>query len=479
MTQLTQNHFTPPLPRVGAGAFREMGERVHLLRGALATTPGQIRLAMAGIWVLALVFACATWLALDRHRQDMQTIGRDSAPSIIAAESIKWNFADLHGNVIRRFLGSPQQASDAAAAVHELRTNVTNQLLVAAENITYGDAERTPIRDLMNGMASYDDAVAQAVALHDHYDGTNFEHIRDAEQIASGTIIPAAEALDKANQAALDNGYTEQRTAAGHATALLIVTGVMLLAALAGVQILMQRRTHRWLSPALAAAALLTLGWTCWIVTAVTAETHDLKVVKEDAFDSIGVMWRARADAFCAQSHLSLSLLDPTVSRAARESFDRETSRLAALPDGVTFDQVQNAVSGGGLPPAGFQGCIGVELRNITFDGEQDAANQMLARFAHYKAVAERVREAQSSGNRAAAIALCLGDGNDQARGALKAFDEALNHVLEINQQAFDQAVERGFQDVGGFGPWNIGVALAIAILTYTGLSPRLREYTL
>jgi len=305
------------------------------------------------------------------------------------------------------------------------------------------------------------------------------EHMRDAEQLAHGTIIPAAEALDQANQSALNDGYTEQQSAAGNATALLIIASVILLAALAGVQILMQRRMHRRLSPALVAAAILTVVWTCWIVTALGAETRDLKVVKEDAFDSIGVIWRARADAFSAQSHLSLSLLDPVEAKAAQQAFEKETSRLAALSEGVTFDQVQSAVSGGGLPPAGFHGYIGDELRNITFDGEQDAANQMLGRYAHYMAIADQVQEAQRAGNTAPSIELCLGEKGDQARGALKDFDDALNRVLQINQQAFDQAVDRGFADVGGFGILNICTAFSIAILTHFGLSQRLRDYTL
>jgi hypothetical protein len=477
MTQLTHSKSAAPLPRAELVDFRALGDRVRRLQSILRTTPGQLRLAMVGIWLLVLLFAWATWFALDRHRLDMQTIGRDTAPSIIAAESIKWNFADLHTNVIRRFLDSPDRSADAAHACGELRESVTRQLLTAAENITYGDAERAPIRDLMNGLSRYDSAVAQAIVLHDRRDGSDLKHIRDAEKIAHETIIPAAEALDLENQSALNDGYNAQQTEADHTTALLIFSCVLLLAGLAGTQILLQRRMHRRISPALVVAALLSIAWTCWIVTALSDETHDLKVAKQDAFDSIGVMWRARADAFTAQSHLGLSLLDPAVSQSAQQAFDQETSQLVTLSDGVTFEQVQSATTAGQLPPSGFQGYIGVELRNITFDGELDAANQMLASYAHYIGITKQVRDAQSTGDLPRAIALCLGDNTNQARGALKAFDDALDKVLQINQDAFDQAVNRGFEDVAGFGVWNIAVALLIAITAQFGLSQRLREY--
>ncbi len=441
------------------------------------STPGQIRIAIVGVWVLALTFAGVTWIALDRHRQDMQTVGKDSAPSVIAAESIKWNFADLHSQNIARFLGSSRTAADAAEASAQRRADVTQHLLAAAENITYGEAERTPIRNLLDGLSGYDEAIGQAIALQARHDGSHLKPLADAERLAHDKIIPAAEALDQANQSAMDNGYNQERAAADAATALMLGVGVILLAALAGIQLLLQSRTHRRISPGLVGSAIVTLLWAISMLSAMNAESRDLKTAKADAFDSIGVLWRARADAFSAQSHLALSLLAPQFTAPAEQAFDQETTRVAAVSNGTTFEQVQGVVNGGGTPPQDFSGYIAVELRNITFEGEQDAANQMLARYTRYLEVAGQVRHNRQLGQTDRAVGLCLGTDPDQARGALAGFDESLKQVLQINQQAFDASVNRGLGEVAGFDVMNIFAALAIAILAQLGLSQRLKEY--
>lgn len=457
-----------------------LASRARHVRRSLATTPGLLRLFLAGIWALTVLFSWSTWIAVERHRREIQTIGRDSAPSIIAAQSIKWNLADMHGNVIRQFLGTPDQARDAANLYRQRRANVTDGLLAAAQNITYGDAERVPIRNLMNGLAGYDEAVAQASALASRPRGEEMAmaRLRNADAIMAATLVPSAEALDKANQDALDHGYSQEQSLSGHSTALFVICSLVLITVLVGAQGLLQRRMHRRLSPALIAATLLTIVWTCSSFAALRAETHDLKVVKEDAFDSIGAMWRARADAYDAQSHLALSLLDSASAPAAKEAFERDSSSLAKLSGGLTFEALQPLVDRGEVPEL-FQGYIAAELRNITFEGEREAAVEMLQQYAHYIAVVRGLRETDRRGEHPKAVALCLGDSSDQARGALTAFDAALAKVLDINQKEFDRAVVRGFEDVDGLGFWIIAVGLITALLAHFGLLQRLKEYRL
>jgi hypothetical protein len=464
--------LTTPLSNVSTLANAIKRSRKHLY-----STPGLLRLSLSGIWLLAVISAGFASLTLERHRHEMQTIGRDSAPSVIAAQAIKWNIADLHGNLIRQFLVSPEQAADAAGRARQSREAASDGLVTAAQNITYGDAERRPILALQNGLASYDSAAARACVLRGRADPLALENLRNAELLVTTTLNPAAEALAKANQDALDNGYSQERQSSAAATVLLGFSSLAMLGLLVWVQILLQRRTHRRISPALLACLLLSLGWTLKVGSAVYAESRDLKVVKQDAFDSIGAMWRARAEAFDAQAHLCLALLDPASAARAHAAFEEETSRLAALPDGTSFDQIQWAGAGGPIPK-GLKGYIADELNNITFDGEQEAADGMLAAFVRYIAVAQQVQQTQEHGDDASAKRLCLGYGNDQASGAMSAFDAALEKVIDINQRQFDLAVERGFADVAGLGYWNLAVMLGVGVLALLAISPRLREYS-
>jgi len=247
------------------------------------------------------------------------------------------------------------------------------------------------------------------------------------------------------------------------------------------VQLLLLRRTHRRINPALAAATLLTLAWGCYLVGSLQAETHDLKTAKQDAFDSIGAMWRARADAYAAQSNLSLALLDPASAARAEQAFHQETDKLGTATDGSTLASILGAVdsANGAAVPDAFQGYIATELRNITFDGELDAARDMLRRYVDYMAIARSIRDANQRAERPAAVALCLGNTPHQARGALAAFDTALSRVIDINQTEFDHAVDRGFADVDGLGIGIIFVTLITGLAAQFGVAQRLREYSI
>jgi len=490
---MTQSSITQvlslPVSAAGNSAAFAAGNRLRGLRRSIRTTPGLLRASLAGLWMLVVFFAWSASVTIERHRQEMQSIGKDSAPSIIAAQSIKLNIAQLHGDVIRQFLGSPLQATDAAAQARVLRQKVSGGLLNAATNITYGDAERVPIQNLLDGLSEYDDSIARAEALHRHGADEYLPPLRDATSILDQKLCPAADALDKANQDSLTYAYTQDQSTAQWSTVLMVICGIAILAGLLGVQLLIQRRMHRRISIPLVSAALLALIWTGWLVAVMQSETADLKTAKEDAFDSIGAMSRARSAVFNAQSHLAMSLLDPQSAASARQVFADDSSDLARFSNGQSFESVQTAIdravesSGSditlkaGSLPAGFEGYLAAELNNITFERERDAAVDLFRQYTHYEQIARKVQETDHAGLHALAAGLCLGDAADEAGGALKAVDSDLDQILSINQREFDAAVERGFGEVSGLELWNYGIAAAAALLVYLVMAKRMAEY--
>ena len=464
------------------------GSQLRGMRHSMTTTPGQLRIALMGLWLLLLIFAWASSVMIERHRLEMKSIGKDSAPSIIAAQSIKLNIAQLHGEVIRSFLGTPAQATDAIKRIAILRPQVSAGLLAAAENITYGDDERNPIRDLLNGLSEYDNSVARALALKPHGPDEYLPPLRDATSILDKKLCPATDALDKANQHALTAAYTQDQSAAGWSTALLVICAILTLTGLVGVQVMIRRRTHRHFSIPLVATTLLALIWTVSAVASMRAETADLKVAKEDAFDSIGAMCRARSAIFNAQSHLALSLLDPQSAQSAREVFASDTAALAHFSEGESFASVKTVIDNAtgsdigfrpGSFPRGFAGYLASELNNLTFAGERDATVNLFQQYVIYLQIAGKVQETEHAGMHALAAGMCLGDdrGNGDARGALIAVDSAMSQVLSINQREFDQAVDRGFGDLAGMEYWNYALTIAGALLVYRGVEKRVAEY--
>src|SRR5262245_46684735 len=101
------------------------------LRDQVRSTPGRLWAAGGTIWLAVLA-------SVAGHRRGMQTIGKDAAPSIIAAQQIKASLADLHSQAANLLLGKPGQNPQAAKLYEERRREATEGILAAAGNITYG-----------------------------------------------------------------------------------------------------------------------------------------------------------------------------------------------------------------------------------------------------------------------------------------------------------------------------------------------------
>jgi hypothetical protein len=126
-------------------------------------------------------------------------------------------------------------------------------------------------------------------------------------------------------------------------------------------------------------------------------------------------------------------------------------------------------------------GLIVDEIRNVTFPGEQAAADAIARGLADYYAVDGRIRALEAQGNHAAAVQVSLASGPSRGAGsavaAFERFDEAVQRTIAINRAAFDAnlaAGDRGLRRAEWLDP---ALSLAIALLGWLGIRPRLREY--
>ena len=331
----------------------------------------------------------------------------------------------------------------AAAAYDAHRRQSADELVSAAENITYGDAERQPVRRLVDGFGQYGAAAAVARATPG---AASHAALAEADRVLHAHLLPDADALDTANRDALNHGYADERTGAAWGTAWTVVAGLLLLASLVGTQAFLARRVRRMFSPPLVFATAVTVATAVWLLVALAASAEALRSAKVDAFDSISALTRARSVAVDAYATRLAGLQSSTGSAA-------DADPLARPPTGLTLDAVVSSVDAGTVP-VGFTGYLADELRNITFAGEQQAADDALRTYAAYLA-------APPAG----------------AAAAFNRFDDALGRTLDINQAAFDASVGQGFAALDGLGPITALSAAVTALAAYIGLRPRLREY--
>ena len=115
--------------------------------------PAQLRIRQAVIAALSLLVALVGFCAYRSYATVVQTIGKDSEPSIVAAENIRSTLSDAHTSIINVFLTGEGPDGPGATEYRKSMAQANDHLVAAAQNITYGDEERRPILDIMDHLS--------------------------------------------------------------------------------------------------------------------------------------------------------------------------------------------------------------------------------------------------------------------------------------------------------------------------------------
>jgi hypothetical protein len=422
---------------------------------------------------------------ISQFRYAMKTVGHDAAPSVILAETIKTYLADMDAEVANELIAHPGQNQQALAAYESDRKNVTDGLVGAAENITYGDAEKTPICRIEEGLGVYEADVAAARVFHKRGgDPEVLPSYYAATAEMHSDILPAADALDKANNDVLNSAYLNLKGNAAKITAILWLSGLLLVGCLVALQLFLVKRMRRLINPLLVLATLFALGFLFYTASAYSEQVNLLKVAKEDSFDSIYPLWHARAVAYDANAAESKWLLDPSHASENANSFFTNIGLVASFGPNETFNstadlaqQAPDSTDWQTVVPADFKGYLANEMRNITFPGEKDAVVSTMRSLGTYVAIDGQIRQLQNVGKHNDAVTLCDGSNVNQSDWAFSQFDTNLGSVITINQNQFDKAVKTADQRLPQFTWLAPIMCIAIALLALIGVLPRIQEY--
>ncbi len=402
--------------------------------------------------LLDLIFLLALFAGEREHRSLLQTVGRDSAPSIIAAQHIKVAIADMDAQAVNQLLAKPSENPSAAETYQMRREEAAEALITAAQNITYGDEERLPIKNLQLRLGDYEAKVQKALDTASIPAAITIYN--QAAQIVDDKLFPAADDLDQANLNVLDRAFASRGSYATTTRVAIVFAGLLLLALLLSIQQGLAQRVRRILNPMLVLATIATLIITIYAGSHLNRSADDLRLAKQDAFTSLNVLWRARALAYAAKADESRFLLVQGDS-PHDSSFGVKAAKILL----------------------GDTGFLAEELKNITFPGEEAAARETVERWKNYMDTDLRIRQLKSTGKYDEAVRLCLGHGPGQAEGTFAKFDQALMSTININQQAFDNSVHSGFNELEGFDTTvSLGVVV-IGLGCALGLWVRIREY--
>jgi hypothetical protein len=442
-------------------------------------TPQTLKAGMYLTWGASFLLLLATITGIQGQRHAIKTIGKDTAPSIISAQRIKDSLADMDANVANELLTKTGENKEALKNYEERRQKLADFIVSAAQNITYGDAERQPIITLQLNLGRYMEKVQKARDFNafGNREAATLAAYREAAEIMDKTLIPAADALNKANLQELERTYAQEQFSASKSLFLIIVSGLLVTATLVSLQIVLSRRTKRTLNIPLLAATFITSSYLLYTIISLLSASENLRVAKEDAFTSIYALRQSRALAYSANGDESRYLLDAVFSQSHERNFFDKTNQLMKLPSGQSLETVIAASAKGEKVP-GFTGLFADALNNITFDGEREATVKTLSTFNEYLKIDSQIRQLYRSGKLQEAIALCIGNNQGQSNWAFEEFKNAHQKTMDINKAEFDKAIKKGFQNVNGFEVTAPIAMSAVIFLTLFGLRPRLKEYS-
>ncbi|MGW2377838.1 hypothetical protein [Kitasatospora sp. NPDC001683] len=452
--------------------------------------------ALAGLCLMTLLAAGATTATvLGGARDGTDVIGHRAAPQVVRSADLYFALNDMDAQAANLLLfgADPDYAALRKATLdtyEQRRTQADTDLQRVTEAVAGDAAGQRAVQTVIGELGRYEALVARAQLLEDQAHASAgrpsadaLAAYRQATDLLRQQLLPAVDEVTKANAVVVERNYTDQRDALAGGWWGILVTGLLALAALVGLQRLLAVRYRRLVNVPLAVTTLLTLAGLVTALTLASRVDHQLVVAKSNSFDSVIALSRARAVAYDLNADESRYLTDPARAAAYEQSFLDKTQSFARV-DGATLASYSDKLAAladrhrADHGQVGFGGYLGDELRNITFAGEQEAAERVLAAFQQYQRDDRKIRELNAQGKLKEAVTFDTGTTPGQSNADFDVLSTALDDTQAINQRAFDGAVAATDDDLdattAGLGAAALAAALA---LTALGVRPRLREF--
>lgn len=449
---------------------RRNGQLDHADRPAAAaprvrrsTTALSLRLGMALACLPVAVFAGAVQLGIARNDAAVRTVTRDATRGITAAQDIKLNLAELDEIVVEDLLSSVDLGPNGYPADYDVkRDELHDNLVLAASTSSSGAAYRQPLANIDYALAHYHTLVKEAFAAHAADDaGLAAARYREAHEVMQGTLLSAADFVDKANTYVLNDTYDTQKSRSRSTIRLIVGSWVALIAFLVLAQVLVARKFRRLVNLPLAAATVLAVVGGAFALARLNASADHLSSARERAFDSVHVLARAGATVVSARQSQGQLLLDPADAPAAQGAFDAQASRLFRVQDSGDVVELARA---GDVPDG-----AGGYLANVA--GSQDTTRRALVAFGAFLSADESLRQLVADGDIGGATSL-------YRRGA--AFTElraSIDEAQAIDQATFDAHARKATQATSHVDQIALATAAGVLGLILLGLYLRLREY--
>jgi hypothetical protein len=440
-------------PRPALTAQPAPGARPALGRFFRATTtPARLRLLLAGLVVLCLVWgAVAAWVVSQR------TAGADDVVSTsetlsLDGQQIYRALSDADATAASAFLSSGLEPINGTARYRADIAHAAAHLESATAAAGHSPAARD-LATLSAGLPVYTGEVQTARADNRLGLPLGAAYLREASKLMRGTLLPAARSVSAQADAQL-------AAASGQATGLplglvLLVAAVLVGYVLYRAQRWLLRRTHRRLNPGLVVASVAGVISVLWLAIALTVARADLLQARDHGSTPVAALARADIAALQARADESLTLIDAAGDDNFQADYVTIQHRLGPGPGTL----LTNAASAAQQSP-----------------GDGSARSATTAATAWYRAH-KRVRALDDNGQHTEAVRLVTTQGPGHSSTQFARLDGSLTSAIAADQAVFRAHAAAGRNALTGLEIGIIVLALIMAAGCARGLSTRLAEY--
>lgn len=429
----------------------------------LNTAPRKIKALLILCLVGTIISMGITFWIYSSVRNVAQSVGKETAPQIVAAKDIRATLASAHSNAMNAMLTKEKQGGKFWSLYRKDLNTLHLQLVNASENITYGDEERIPLYTILSNISAYEYTVGGAVASST----VSVDQFMEANRLMQQKILPASSALNKANFTKLDSIYLSYTQNINNVMAFMFITGFLFLIILIFTQVYLFKKTHRVFNIGLLTATILFFACLVYSSIALNSVKADLYTAKEEVFDSINALWSAKAEAYNANAIESLYLLHNgtgIVQTADTINFNLSASRIVSD-------------SKAALAGDKFEGYLSDALNNSTIEGEKAEITSALNQWVKYVDIDKQIRSLEYDSKHDAAIALCVGNAAGESNYEFIKFDTLLSEVIKINQANFNYSINSAFKTLNTFPYISAGFLVLIIAACILGMKVRMDEY--
>jgi hypothetical protein len=465
---------------------------------------------LTAVALLAVIVLFTVTGAMVRDaRAALRAIGHDEGPMVVATNDVYLALSDMDAQATNVLLtgGEKEWLCDVERSqqvegsscnrslpryFYDIRREDAQRSLLQAARLAEDDpVQLQTVRAVLDGLAQYDQRVQAAMERGGevaHPFGTlppkAVTEYRVATRIMTEDLLPKANNLTLAGAADVEESYGDPLSHVRAGRAWVLGLGLVALAALAGLQLYLARRFKRVLSLFLVAAALGTAAVTVAAASLLATEADYLRMAKDDGFDPVLRLSRARALGKSLDADRTRALLDPEAADRYDQTYFEKSQTMLFLTDADNLEtyyrMLNDSVRRYEAAPheTDFGGLYGAAATEAAATGQRDVAGGLLDRLRAYQEQDRVVRRLAVEGRRQAAAEAHMDPRwRYLSHPSFREHDAGLDALTGRRQVVVNRMVRGGERAVRPW-PWLLPVAgVAIAALVVGGVWPRLAEY--